>query len=110
VQEDYGIVDRFVSDYLTLLDGRLVKLERLLAGVDDEATLVALLSLGTTSSMIGADDVVAAAKSLSDAVEACQDTETRAAFAQLQTAVISVRRSLANQGFSALPTTPPAVG
>ncbi len=49
-----GAMDRFVADYLDLLDGRLLAIQRCLGGTDVEATRVAVLSLESSSKMLGA--------------------------------------------------------
>jgi hypothetical protein len=103
LQGDSAIVDRFVVDYLSLLDDRVYRLSRLLQGTDEDATLVAILSLETTSAMIGATDVVQVVPALREAAESHQDDLTTSALAQLDVAVTAVRGSLANLGFSAVP-------
>ncbi|GGL74777.1 hypothetical protein GCM10011575_36240 [Microlunatus endophyticus] len=61
---DAPVVRRFVGDYLRLLQFRLDRIERDLAGGDIPAVVVGLLSLGTSSSMLGATGVVEAADDL----------------------------------------------
>jgi hypothetical protein len=66
---DTGIVAQFVADYLRLLDGRLSRLDQLLSSGQTDSAVVALLSLETSSAMVGGWDVVAAAQTLRSAVE-----------------------------------------
>jgi hypothetical protein len=66
---DEAAVERFVDDYLRLLPSRLSKVQRLLSGADLEATRVAILSLETTSAMLGGVDVVLSARALRHAVQ-----------------------------------------
>jgi hypothetical protein len=66
---DAAIVEQFVADYLRLLDQRIACLEQLLSGTDVEATAVSLLTLETSSAMMGGQDVVQSARALRRAVE-----------------------------------------
>lgn len=61
---DAAIVERFVRDYLDLLDERLPDIRRFLRTGNDEAAYVALLSLESTTAMFGVPDVVAAVAAL----------------------------------------------
>lgn len=100
VQGDSAIVETFVSDYLGLLDHRLSAVEDLLAATDaTDALRVRILSLETTSAMIGAGDVVHAAQALREAVARCETYRTRALYAQLETDVAALRITLGKQGF-----------
>ena len=103
VGNDFTIVDQFVADYLGLLDQRLTGLARLLQGGQDVETIrVWILSLETASAMIGAHDVVAAARELRKAI-GDQRSVVDSAYAQLQLAVEEVQSSLTDLGFSAQP-------
>jgi hypothetical protein len=68
VGHDQAIVDRFVLDFLSLLDERLHRIASHLAARDDAAATVALLSLETTGAMIGAADLVSSVAQLRSAV------------------------------------------
>lgn len=105
---DSSIVERFVVDYLSLLDDRVYRLTGLLHGTDDDATLIAILSLETTSSMIGANEIVRVAPTLRAAVGSTDSSCRETALEQLQDAVAGVRNSLANLGFSAVRQPRPA--
>lgn len=63
VGHDTGIVERFVIDFLDLLEDRLRTIDAGLAG-DPDAALTTLRSLETTGAMLGADDLVAAVAGL----------------------------------------------
>lgn len=67
---DDAAVDHFVTDFLDLLDERLVSLEQLLRQNRIEATVTALLTIETSGQMVGAADLAAAAANLRTAVSA----------------------------------------
>ena len=58
----------FRQDYLDLLAGRVAKISGLLAAAETEPAVVALLSLESSSSMVGAHDLAAAGRRLRDAL------------------------------------------
>jgi hypothetical protein len=101
VEDDATIMEQFVSDYLGLLDHRLVTLRRLLANTDEdpEAAIVAILSLETTSAMIGAGEVVVGAQALRSAVKHQRRDRATVLFDGLLAAVQAMRESLTTQGF-----------
>ncbi|QDP95029.1 hypothetical protein FOE78_03065 [Microlunatus elymi] len=61
---DAPVVRRFIGDYLRLLDTRVARIEHSLEADDLSTATIALLSLATSSSMVGADDVAEAADQL----------------------------------------------
>ena len=61
---DATVVRRFIGDYLRLLESRIQRIEHSLEIGDLSAATIALLSLATSSSMVGADDVADAAEQL----------------------------------------------
>ncbi|QGN34085.1 hypothetical protein [Microlunatus sp. Gsoil 973] len=61
---DAPVVRRFIGDYLRLLQFRLDRIDRDLSNGDVPAAAVGLLSLATSSSMLGATDVAEAADQL----------------------------------------------
>lgn len=61
---DAPVVRRFVGDYLRLLEFRLDRIDRDLTSGDIPSAVVGLLSLGTSSSMVGANAVAEAAEQL----------------------------------------------
>jgi hypothetical protein len=68
VGHDTGIVERFVVDFLTLLDQRLAAVREALADCDTDGAVTVLRSLETTGAMLGAEDLVAATTALRQAV------------------------------------------
>jgi hypothetical protein len=103
VGNDFSVVDRFVCDYLSLLNHRMDGLARLLAGDDPQATRIWVLSLETTSSMLGAGEVVSAAAKVRALVEADDDDATWEGYRVLEAAVARLQSSLTELGFSAQP-------
>lgn len=96
---DEVVVERFVSDYLSLLDTRIETIRADLHANDLGAIVVSLLSLETTSVMLGADGVVAAAHALRAAVEHSDaDLQTSLLEAVLREAS-ALRVELENEGF-----------
>jgi len=65
---DDAVVDHFVADFLELLDERLLGLERLLQRHRIEDSVTALLTIETSSLMVGAHDLAATAATLRRAV------------------------------------------
>ena len=59
---------RFRADYLDLLDGRVATITRLVAEREVEAAQVALLSLESSSAMVGAGELAAAGRQLRSAL------------------------------------------
>jgi hypothetical protein len=68
VGHDTGIVERFVVDFLTLLDQRLAAVTEALADSDSDGAITVLRSLETTGAMLGADELVDATTALRNAV------------------------------------------
>ena len=68
VGHDTGIVERFVLDFLELLDQRLAAVNEALAEADDEGAITVLRSLETTGAMLGASELVDATAALRRAV------------------------------------------
>jgi len=67
--EDDAIMARFVQDYLGLLDERVATITAQLESGDDLNAHVCLLSLESTSSMVGAKELASVAGLLRGAVE-----------------------------------------
>ena len=59
----------FRQDYLDLLEGRVATIQRLVAADQVEAARVALLSLESSSAMVGADGLVVAVRELRTALD-----------------------------------------
>jgi len=74
------MMSRFRQDYLRLLDGRVATIEQLVGGArmepaQLEPAKVALLSLESSSAMLGLDDLTAAVRALRQALERDEDEE-----------------------------------
>ncbi|MGI8767977.1 MAG: hypothetical protein ACR2I1_02580 [Propionibacteriaceae bacterium] len=80
---DDAAVDHFVTDFLDLLDERLVSLEQLLRQNRIEATVTALLTIETSGQMVGAADLAAAAANLRTAVSAADARNVPDLYAEL---------------------------
>ena len=74
---------RFRQDYLDLLHGRVATIGRLIAEHQLEAAEVALLSLESSSSMVGASELASAVRGLRAALETVPPDELDALAAQL---------------------------
>lgn len=97
--DDDAVVERFVHDYLRLLPSRLSKVQHLMSGGDVEATRVAILSLETTSAMLGGVDVALTARALRHAVQSGE--HDAAHLERLASSVERFRLWLDGQGLSA---------
>jgi HPt (histidine-containing phosphotransfer) domain-containing protein len=103
------VVRQFVTDYLSLLGPRLERLAQLLAAGDDEALVVSILSLESSSAMIGADQVAGAAHALRVAVpgrpsgDARSDADRQLALRALELAAAAARSALTELGFHPRP-------
>jgi hypothetical protein len=67
--EDDAIMARFVRDYLALLDERIATITTQLESGNDLTAHISLLSLESTSSMVGAKELATIAGVLRGAVE-----------------------------------------
>jgi hypothetical protein len=67
--EDTAIMARFVRDYLGLLDERIAAITKQLESGNDLAADISLLSLESTSSMVGAKELAKIAGLLRGAIE-----------------------------------------
>jgi hypothetical protein len=67
--EDDAIMARFVRDYLSLLDERVATITAQLESGNDLTAHISLLSLESTSSMVGAKELASLAGLLRGAVE-----------------------------------------
>ncbi len=68
-QEDDAIMARFVQDYLGLIDERVATITTQLESGNDLTAHISLLSLESTSSMVGAKELASIAGLLRGAVE-----------------------------------------
>lgn len=103
--EDVGhngeIVYRFVSDYLSLLDDRLTAIRDNLANGDHEPAIIGLLSLETTSVMIGAREVADATRAVRNAVEGDDLSTLPPLLSTMVAETAAIRSVLAQEGYSA---------
>ena len=66
LDNDTAVLERFVSDFLSLLDARLATIGSLVRADDLAAAAVALQSLRTTSAMVGAEALARLAEDFHD--------------------------------------------
>ncbi|MET0695518.1 MAG: Hpt domain-containing protein [Propionibacteriaceae bacterium] len=92
-------MERFVVDYLSLLDARLDTLDQLLLSSDADATRLCILSLESSSAMLGADEMVGAARALRHAVTGSRHELERPLFAALRACADQLRERLDGLGF-----------
>lgn len=71
--QEQDMMARFRRDYLELLDGRVEKIRRLIASAQTEPAHVALLSLESSSAMLGLRDLAGSVRRLRSALP--QDSE-----------------------------------
>jgi hypothetical protein len=76
--EDTAIMARFVRDYLALLDERITVITGELESGNDLTAHIALLSLESTSSMVGAKELAKIAGLLRGAIERGQRSTVHA--------------------------------
>ena len=69
------MMSRFRQDYLELLDGRVAKIRRLIGGSQVEPAHVALLSLESSSTMLGLLELAEAVRQLRSALPHQTDDE-----------------------------------
>lgn len=106
---DVAIVEQFVADYLRLLDQRIATLDRLLSGTDTEATAISLLTLETSSAMVGGRDAVVATRAVRHAVEGQHHGLTDALFGQLRITLHALAEQLVNVELRPRPAPHPVV-
>ena len=85
----------FRQDYLDLLDGRVATIERLVAHQEVEPAQVALLSLESSSAMLGAGDLVAAVRRLRTALDVASAEELETLSEGMVAAAAAFARRLA---------------
>ena len=84
----------FRQDYLDLLDGRVATIERLVAQHEVEPAHVALLSLESSSAMVGAAELAAVVRELRGALDGAGADELEALTARLAVEAAAVARRL----------------
>jgi hypothetical protein len=101
VGQNRQIVDRFVADYLSLLDKRMTAITASLDSDSYDGTFTSVLSLETTSVMIGATEVARAARAIRAAVQQRQDSAIPELVGALVAATTSLRSDLERAGYGA---------
>ena len=89
-----GAMDRFVADYLQLLDGRLDSIRRCLADCDVEGARVAVLSLESSSKMLGGTSLAARLTELRSQLDLGTTPQRNALLSLVEVAATSFRRDL----------------
>lgn len=89
---------RFRRDFLDLLDGRVAKIEKLVLTAQLEPAHVALLSLESSSAMIGRTDLAAAVRQLRSALTQARPDELDQLLAELLRHADTTRQQLEASG------------
>jgi len=87
----------FRQDYLDLLEGRVSTIERLVTARQVEPARVALLSLESSSAMVGADELARVAKRLRGALAEGPGSGLEPLMARLVTEADAVRSGIDRQ-------------
>jgi hypothetical protein len=85
----------FRQDYLDLLDGRVAAIQRLVSDQELEPAQVALLSLESSSAMLGASDLVGAVRRLRAALDVATTEELEALMEGMASEAGALARRLA---------------
>jgi len=93
-EQEQDMMACFRQDYLDLLDGRVATIERLVTAHEVEPAHVALLSLESSSAMVGAGELAAAVRRLRTALDAAAPEELAPLTAQLVAEATEVARRL----------------
>lgn len=93
-EQEQDMMACFRQDYLDLLDGRVSTIQRLVTGHDLEPAHVALLSLESSSAMVGAAELAATVRRLRTALDAATPEELEPLTAQLVAEAAEVARRL----------------
>jgi hypothetical protein len=96
--EDTAMMARFVRDYLGLLDERVDGITRQLECGDDLTAHISLLSLESTSSMVGAKELAKIAGLLRGALDRGQRTTVPALLTAMTAEAAKVRDRLKPSG------------
>lgn len=89
-----GAMDRFVVDYLQLLDGRLDSIRRCLADCDIEGARVAVLSLESSSKMLGGTSLADRLTELRSQLDLGTTPQRNALMSLVEVAAASFRQDL----------------
>ncbi|WP_375424169.1 hypothetical protein [uncultured Friedmanniella sp.] len=96
--QEQDMMDRFRRDFLDLLDGRLAKIEKLVLTAQLEPAHVALLSLESSSTMVGRAELSAAVRRLRSVLTSAGPAEIDGLLAQLLEQAETARRELGTVG------------
>ena len=96
--EDTAMMDRFVRDYLSLLDERVNAITGQLESGNDLTAHVSMLSLESTSSMVGAKELAKIVGLLRGAVERGQRSTVPALVTAMTAEAARVHDQLATSG------------
>ena len=92
-----GAMDRFVVDYLQLLDGRLDSIRRCLDDCDIEGARVAVLSLESSSKMLGGTSLAARLTELRSQLDLGPTPQRNALLSLVEIAATTFRQDLQAQ-------------
>lgn len=92
--QEQDMMDRFRRDFLELLDGRVAKIEKLVLTGQLEPAHVALLSLESSSAMVGRTELAGAVRRLRSVLVTAGPDELDALLAQLLRDADTARRQL----------------
>ena len=92
-----GAMDRFVADYLQLLDGRLDSIRRCLADCDIEGARIAVLSLESSSKMLGGTSLAARLTELRSQLDLGPTPQRNALLSLVEIAATTFRQDLQAQ-------------
>lgn len=87
-------IDRFVRDYLQMLEGRLVSIRRCLDDSDVEGARVAVLSLESSSKMLGGDTLAARLGELRRQLDLGPTAQRTALMTLVEAAAVTFRHDL----------------
>ena len=93
--QELDMMARFRRDFLDLLDGRVAKIEKLVRSAQLEPAHVALLSLESSSAMIGRADLAAAVRRLRSALAQAGPDEVDELLADVRRHADTARQQLA---------------
>ena len=91
-------MDRFVADYLDLLDGRLLAIRSCMIDSDLEGARIAVLSLESSSKMLGADVLAGRLNELRSQLSLGPTPQRNALLALVEVAAAAFRHELESAG------------
>lgn len=91
---DDAVVDQFIADFLALLDDRMLGLRQLLDAGRAEDSVTRLLSIETSSAMVGAEELAEAAAALIRVLDGGASDQVDDTYGELLRAAERARRVL----------------